>query len=309
MTPCAEINKYISINTKDYDNCIDVIEHNHVIQGIKATVRLHYLKFDGNGLPMVKPLANILYSYIINYCLSARQRNDTLTPQQATCLTKDARKLFRHPTITDDSPDKTGEAGELLLYFLMEAVLKTPQVIAKMELKTNRKDEVKGSDGMHARWNEEDGVIDFFFGESKLYQSSSDAISKAIESIDEFHENKMYRHEFTMITNHFKYADEKTRDAITEMIVHGEPGNGVRVNHACLIGYDFKAYKSLPPELSKNEMTVEFCEKFLDDSGRLVKLLQKGFDKFDKKHLKFDVFFIPFPSVEAFRNAFNEALD
>jgi len=40
-----------------------------------------------------------------------------------------------------------------------------------------------------------------------------------------------------------------------------------------------------------------------------VKLLQKSFDKFDKKYLKFDVFFIPFPSVEAFRNAFNEALD
>lgn len=309
MNKCAEINNYISINIKDYESCIDVVEHNHVIQGIKSTVRLHYLKFDGNGLPMVKPLANMLYTYIIHYCLSAKKRSDELTFQQAAALTKEARNLFRHPTVTDTSPDKTGEAGELLLYFLMEAVLKAPQVVAKMELKTNHKDEVKGSDGMHARWNEEDGVVDFFFGESKLYQSSSDAISKAMESIDEFHKNKMYQHEFTMVTKYFKYADEKTKDAISEMIVHGEPGSDVRVNHACLIGYDFKAYKSLSPELSKSEITMEFCKRFLNDSDRLVKLLQKCFDKFDKKHLKFDVFFIPFPSVEEFRNAFNEALD
>lgn len=309
MTLCSKINNYISINTKDYDDCIDVIEHGHVIQGIKATVRLHYMKFDGNGLPMVKPLANMLYTYIINYCLSARNRNDTLTPQQAALLTKEARKLFRHPTVTDNSPDKTGEAGELLLYFLMEAVLKAPQVVAKMELKTNHKDEIKGSDGMHAKWNQEDGVVDFFFGESKLYQSSSAAISSAIKSIDEFHKNKMYQHEFSMVTKHFKYADENTKNAISEMIVHGEPGSDVRVNHACLIGYDFEKYLTLQPDKSKNEITDDFCNQFLIDGARLVNLLQKNFDNFDKKHLRFDVFFMPFPSVVEFRNAFNDALD
>lgn len=309
MTLCAEINNYISTNIQDYDNCIDVIEHNHIIQGVEATVRLHHLKFDGNGLPMVKPLANMLYTYIINYCFAARNRNNTLTTQQAAALTKEARKLFRHPMITDESPDKTGEAGEILLYFLMEAVLKAPQVVAKMELKTNHKDEVKGSDGIHARWSEEDSVVDFFFGESKLYQSSSSAILDAMKSIDKFHANKMYQHEFSMVTKHFKYMDEKIRNAISEMIVHGEPGSSVRVNHACLIGYDFKAYQALPLKLPKNEMTVEFSKQFLDDSSRLVELLQNSFNEFDKKHLKFDVFFIPFPSVAEFRNAFNEALD
>ena len=309
MNLCSKINNYISINVQDYESCIDIIEHNHVIQGIGATIRLHCLKFDGNGLPMVKSLANMLYTYIIDYCVASRNRNNTLTPQQATALTKEARNLFRHPTITDELPDKTGEAGELLLYFLMEAVLKAPQVVAKMELKTNHKDEVKGSDGIHARWSEEDGLVDFFFGESKLYQSASSAITDAMKSIEAFHTNKMYQHEFSMVTKHFKYSDEKIKEAISAMIVHGEPGNGVRVNHACLIGYDFKKYQTLPLNLSNNKLTDEFRKQFLTDSGRLVKLLQKNFDKFDKKHLKFDVFFIPFPSVIEFRNAFNEALD
>jgi hypothetical protein len=309
MTPFSEINNYSLDTKKDYDNCIDVIEHNHTIQGIKATLRLHHLKFDGNGLPMVKPLAEMLYNYIIDYCLSARQRPEMLTPRQSAALTKDARKLFRHPNTTHDSSDKTGEAGEMLLYFLMEAILKAPQVVAKMELKTNHKDEVKGSDGIHAKWNEEDNLVDFFFGESKLYKESSTAISDAIKSINGFHENEMDKHEFIMFTKHFKYANEKTKEAISDMLVYGGAGSGIRINHACLIGYDFKAYKSLPMNIARNEMIINFRNQFLKDSIRLVKLLQKQFDIFDKKHLRFDVFFIPFPSVEDFRNSFNEALD
>ena len=61
-----------------------------------------------------------------------------------------------------NNPDRTGEAGEVLLFFLVEAILEAPQIVAKMELKTNHKDEVKGSDGIHARWNEKLGLVDFF---------------------------------------------------------------------------------------------------------------------------------------------------
>lgn len=307
MDSCSGLNDYISVKQADYNSCIAVVDHDYVISGLTATIRLHYLKFDGNGKPMVEALANTLYSYIINYCIAARNREEPLDSQQAALLTREARKLFRHPAVTDNTPDKTGEAGELLLYFLLESVLKAPQLVSKMELKTNHKDEVKGSDGMHARWNDEDSLVDFFFGEAKLYQSASSAIASAIESVNQFHDIKMYRHEFTMVTKHFKYADQKTKDAITSMIIHGEPGPDVRVNHACLIGYDFKGYKSLFN--SAPNITEDFCKMFLADSERLVDLFQKRFDAFDKKHLNFEVFIIPFPSVVDFRNAFNEALD
>lgn len=307
MNSSSHINNYLSVKQADYDNCIDVIQHKHVLNGIDSTIRFHHLKFDGNGRPMVEALANTLYTYIIDYCLAQRSGNMPLTPQQATILTKEARKLFRHPKITDKTPDKTGEAGELLLYFLIEAVLKAPQVVSKMELKTNHKDEVKGSDGMHAKWNSEDSIVDFFFGEAKLYQSSSAAISSVLESVSQFHDIKMYQHEFSLVTKHFKYCDENTKNAISSLIIHGEPGPDVRVNHACLIGYDYKKYETLKG--SRNQLTTEFLSMYSDDSQRLVQLLTKNFNSFSRKHLKFEVFFIPFPSVVEFRNAFNEALD
>jgi hypothetical protein len=303
-----DLNRNISVDPEEYKSCLDVLEHQLQIKGIKAEIRLHYIKFDGNGQPMVKALANMLYDQIIGYCIAARNRPDQLDCRQAAKLTKDARNLFRHPTITDSSPDKTGEAGEILLYVLMESVLKAPQLVSKMELKTNHKDEVKGSDGIHARYDKDEELIDFYFGESKLYQNSAEAIRAAFDSIEQFHEVNMDEHEYTMVTKHFKYADEKLKEAISSFIVHGRPGSNIRVNHACLIGYDFSGYQSIKVDAPK-KMLEEFSGLLLSDGERLCGLLQKGFDSFSRKCLFFEVFLIPFPSVKDFRNAFNDALN
>ena len=308
MELVKHIAEKISVETPDFSNCINVVEHDLKLTGIETTVRFHYLKFDGNKQPMVKALADTLYAYIIDYCLSAKNRDENLTARQSTLLTKEARSLFRHPEISDDSPDKTGEAGETLLYFLMEAVLKAPQIVSKMELKTNHKDEVKGSDGIHARWNEELEVVDFYFGESKLYKKVSDALTSALKSVNDFHDIKMYEHEFNMVTNHFKYADEAVKHEISQLFINGNPGTNVRVNHACLIGYDYKGYDDVLSEPHSNLISI-FEDKLLSNAESLVSLLQKKLDKFEKKYLVFDVFFLPFPSVVDFRNAFNEALD
>jgi len=308
MELVKNIAEKISVETPDFSNCINVVEHDLKITGIKTTVRFHYLKFDGNKQPMVKALADTLYTYIIDYCLSAKNRDETLTARQSTLLTKEARSLFRHPEISDDSPDKTGEAGEALLYFLMEAVLKAPQIVSKMELKTNHKDEVKGSDGIHARWNEELEIVDFYFGESKLYKKVSDALTSALKSVNDFHDIKMYEHEFNMVTKHFKYADEAVKHEISQLFINGNPGANVRVNHACLIGYDYKGYDDIFSEPHSN-LISRFEYELLSNAESLVGLLQKKLNEFEKKYLVFDVFFLPFPSVVKFRNAFNEALD
>ena len=307
MVNIAGMKSLIAVNEKDYKFCIDAVEHNESINSLKAKLRFHHLKFDGNGRPMTKALAGLLYNYIIDYCIAAKNRPAPISFTDAARLTKEARKLFRNPDITDDSPDKTGEAGEALLYFLIEAIIQAPQIVAKMELKTNRKLESNGSDGIHARWNEDDNVVDFYFGESKLYQDMGDAISSAIKSIEGFHTNEIYKHEFTMITKHFKYADEEVQKAVTEHIELGEPGPGARINHACLIGYNWDEYSCIPNG-SSAALTEEFKRRFTAATTLIAKTLDKKLEKFSKKHLHFDVFFMPLPSVQEFRDEFNAAL-
>lgn len=307
-TPLVALNSYLSACQESYNKCIDVVEHQQSITGIEATMRLHHLKFDGNGQPMIKALAEVLYQHIIDYCLAVKNRTTPLTSTESAKLTKEARKLFIHPTSTPEKPDTTGEAGEILLYFLLESVLGVPQVVAKMELKTNPNDELKGSDGIHLCWNEKDKLVDLFFGEAKLYQDVGSAITSALKSIDTFHDNDMHQHEFSMVTKHFKHADANVKKAVAQLFEFGAPTGDIRINHACLIGYNWKEYGSLP-KVAAAALTDEFRKRYLEDSQNLHEHLQKRFNTFPKKHLRFEVFFIPFPTVQEFRDAFNKALD
>src|SRR3546814_10487872 len=66
--------------------------------------------------------------------------------QRALALFKRVRK----------ASNRSGEAGELLLYLLTEWILGAPQIIAKMGLKTNPQMPVHGSDGVHVRVRSEE---------------------------------------------------------------------------------------------------------------------------------------------------------
>lgn len=301
----AAFSDFIAVKKDHYDHCIDVLEHDFHLLEVDGEIRFHLLKNDGNGQPMVKGLAEMLYGYIIDYCIASKNRSGPLEPFQAARLAKQARALFRHPHLPEGKNDTTGEAGETLLFFLMEAVLQAPQIVAKMELKTNHSDEVKGSDGIHARWHEKDEVVDFYFGESKLYQNVNDAISSALKSVAEFHDKEMYKHEFAIVTKHFKFSHESVRAQLEKLIGTGEASEHVRLNHACLIGYDWEQYKVLKPK----DIRLNIKEILSTDAVSIVENINKKFSSFDKKHLRFDVFFLPFPSVGEFRNAFNAALD
>lgn len=306
--PLVDLSEFLSACKSDYEKCISVIEHDHTIDGVTTTTRLHYLKFDGNGKPMISTLAEVLYEHIIHYCLSAKNRSKILTANESTRLTKEARKLFIHPPASELDPDQTGEAGEALLYFMLESVLGVPQIVAKMELKTNHNDEIKGSDGIHMGWNEEEQLVDLYFGEAKLYQDIGAAMTSALNSIDTFHENNMCQHEFKLATKHFKYADERVQQEVNELLRTGVPREEVRINHACLIGYNWAEYKKLS-SLTGPKLSDEFRQKYKADSERLHKLLRDRFNTFKKKHLRFEIFFLPFPTVQEFRDAFNKALE
>ncbi len=80
-----------------------------------------------------------------------------------------------------------------------------------------------------------------------------------------------------------------------------------KVNHACLVGYDWKEYEQFN-SLQRDEFLDDFIELYKNDTDRLTKLIQTRFDKFSKKNLTFEVFFLPVKSVQELRDKFNEEL-
>lgn len=292
----------------NYDACVAHVDHALTCAGVTATMRMHHLKFDANGQPRVGDLTKCLVEHAIVYAIAARNRPESMTPLQAARYTQEARKLFRVVRAPADTADLSGEAGEMLLYFLLETVLGAPQVVAKAELKTNPGLEVNGSDGIHMRWDPKDQVVDVFFGESKLYIDVSAALTAAFASIEKFHADGMREHELSLVTKHFKGADPQVRAAVTDLLEVGRPGSGVRVNHACLIGYDWTAFAQTPA-LAAAEIEKEYRKHYLADAPRLHGMLQHRFNACQRKQFRFEVFFLPFVSVQSFRDAFYAAIE
>lgn len=304
-TRLAGLQQLLAVSQRNYDACIAHVDHTHTCNGVAATMRLHHLRFDANGQPKVEALAKCLSEHITLYAVSSRNRPMLQTDQEWVKFIQDTRRLFRANALARGLPDLTGEAGEMLLYFLMEAVLQAPQVVAKVELKTNPRMEVNGSDGIHMRWDATADVVDIYFGEAKLHEKVSDAIASAFISIERFHAEGMREHEVAMVTRHFKGADPHIKDAVTEILDTGRVVQGARVNHACLIGYDWgtNAVQAL------HDVEAEYRRRYLADAPRLHGLLQRQLDTCSRKEFGFEVFFLPFPSVQAFRDAFKTAME
>ncbi|NOM41508.1 DUF1837 domain-containing protein, partial [Klebsiella pneumoniae] len=69
---------------------------------------------------------------------------------------------------------KTGEGGEMLLFLLAERFLKLPQILCKMDLKTDSRMHFHGADGVYADVSPE-GTLKLFWGESKIYSDPNAA--------------------------------------------------------------------------------------------------------------------------------------
>ncbi len=165
-----------------------------------------------------------------------------------------------------------------------------------------------GSDGIHMRWDPVDNLVDVYFGESKLYTDVGAALTSAFTSIEGFHANGMREHEYAMVTKHFKGVDEHLKRAVVEVLDTGKPPPDARINHACLIGYDW-AMTGATPAQALAAIEAEYQRQYLADAPRLHSLLQTRFNNCQRNQYRFEVFFLPFTSVQAFRDAFNHAME
>lgn len=308
-----DLTKYLQISQKYYDAIFDDIIHTNKINGITVDLHFKYIKFDPSGNPKIDLLIDTLFSYFTHYCFSTQKRqkkdlDDFEYEQHISSLKDDARKLFRkwlEEEITEKNQPKSGEVGEMILWMLMETVLQAPQVVAKMDLKTNPKLEVFGSDGIHV--NVDSDILQIYFGEAKLYGDVKSALNSAFTSIEKFHDDKMYKHEYNLVTTHFKHLNTDKKEQLYDFITGRIKTHDVAIRHACLIGYDWEEYMKLDTA-ERKEFISNFTTLYSNETLRLTELIQKKFDTFSKKEFSFDVFFIPFKSVQELRTAFNAKL-
>lgn len=268
------------------------------VDGTSTLVRTHFLAHDANGVPAVESLAGAMANAALDFCIprdkiaqAVADYETTRSSEAMVRLNEQARDLFV-------KSEKSGEGGELLLFLLLERVLRRPQLISKMALKTNTQVHVHGSDGIHADLAA-DGVLDLYWGESKLYHSSSKAFKDCFESIAPYLQPDGGDHrkqDLLLVRDHLNVAQAELISCLLEYFDETNPKTlKVRWNGVCLVGFDHKNYPNI--SALDDAQKVQLLN-VLEQWQRTVK---KHVSKFEIVDVKIDLFCIPMPSVNDLR--------
>lgn len=234
---------------------------------------------------------------------AARKRDaDFKSSEAVTALVEEARRSF-----TDLA--KTGEGGEMLLFLLAERFLKLPQILCKMDLKTDARMHYHGADGVYAGITDA-GVLKLYWGESKIYKSATDAIRDCLTSLAPFlmeaeHEGAERERDLVLLSDKADLSNPELTGALKRYFDRSSPqSKRVQYCGVALVGFDAPFYPSADVKAAANSIAkaarVELQKWQANIGSRLSA----------EKLADFEIEFLclPLPSAEDFRAAFLKAM-
>lgn len=208
------------------------------------------------------------------------------------------------------NPQTDGKYGELLLFALVESVLRSKMVAHKIVSLTNYKDQVKGGDGIFLGNYQIDTQVQnpaIFIGESKIMQGFSSAVDHAFDSLDRFHSPQL-KTEFNntefIVARDTLIVDEDYEELYNRLTPGTSEFREQVIVHPILIMFNtariksFEAEALIPSELDKlikNYMQTEL-------SVFKSKISEKLSSCANLNNVFIDFFIFPFDDIDVFRN-------
>jgi hypothetical protein len=282
---------------------------------ITVSGKFFYLPFR-DGQPTLDEFVNYIRHLIIPFCIPRREIKKadekyeaTRNPRHITEIDDKARRLF---VKAKESQRTTGEAGELILFMLLEAALSAPQIACKMYLKTSQNVSVHGSDSIHIMRGTQESSLCLVWGESKIYKQLSSALDEVCSSIISFLGNNdgssPRERDINVITDHIDIIDENWKQLLLNYFdPYCEQSNLREESFACFIGFDFSAYTRLD-EKPISEREAFFQEAYLQRIETACQLFSEKLSNSRLTNLRINYFLIPFPNVDDFRGKFLSAI-
>lgn len=257
----------------------------------------------------MKPLAEFLRDQVIDYAIPRRtiaeayeQHDRTGSSASISSLHERAKSLF-----TDLA--HTGEGGELLLFAVAEFLFGITQIICKMTLKTSTSMHYHGADGVYAEARD-DGGLNLYWGESKIYKDATAAIRNCLESLAPFlrepeGEDTQRNQDLLLINEFANFTDERLVDALKQFLDKNSPSS-LHVHHCgfALTGFDCSSYPDDNTRMTADEIASAITNEL---SGWVTatdrRLRHEGLQPFDIHFIC-----IPMPSAEEFRSYFLKLL-
>ncbi len=288
---------------------IDEFCEQSVVDDTKIQTHFYKIKSDPHNRPKIKAFTEQIASFALDYAIPRKQvyaANPSLhngSNSHVIRLHKEARSLFTDLV-------KSGEGGEILLFALAEKILKLPQLVCKMSLKTDSKAHFHGADGVHVGTNEQ-GRLTLYWGESKVHKTASEAIADCFNSLKDFvHADSLFSgdasNDFLLIfkSPNLPPQEEKLEEAILSYFdMSSENIFEFETRAIALIGFDEKAYNNEEKDVSSIN---DELKKRISSWKKSLKTQSKNYNL---NAFFMHVFLLPFPSVEDFRKNMLEALD
>lgn len=286
-----------------------LIERDVLVDGHAVKVHCHCLTVDANGRVQPHRLAEFMRNAVANYAIpraqltKAKERDAKYNSTEAVAaLVEQARRSF-----TDVA--KTGEGGEMLLFLLAERFLKLPQILCKMDLKTDTRMHYHGADGVYAGVTPE-GVLKLYWGESKLYNDAAAAIRSCLNSLAPFliepdHEGAERERDLILLADKADLSKPELTEALKRYFDKNSPlSKRVQYCGVALVGFDAPFYpadqvKAVADEIA--EAARAGLENWRAAIGNRLKV-----EKLEQ--IEIELFCLPLPSADGFREAFLAAM-
>lgn len=286
------------------------LETDFEIEGTLARTHCYAIGLDGMGWPRTGLLVDTAASLVVEYAIPRSRIEEAVKACKQKGLqgpiirlAAEARSLFTHLS-------QSGEGGELLLFCLAEMVLGYPQVMAKMYLKTASQVHYHGADGVHASVDPSDGKLCLWWGESKLHKTASGATSDCIKSIAPFliepqSSTAKRSRDLQLLRYGADLDDPKLEAAIRSYLDISSPLYGkLKFGGIGLVGFDHECYPPHPDKADADAIAAIITKA----SGAWKKQSAKKIAKHKLEEIDLHLFFLPFPSVDDFRERMLKAV-
>jgi len=293
----------------EYSSRLEKLGFELEVPNTKALCYCYCIKLDGNGNPRLKDLAEFVADRIVDYAIPKKEIDEAKSSSSTSkilSLKRKASELFTNIT-------NTGEGGEMLLYILTQDILKLPQLISKMSLKTSGNVHYHGVDGIHVKFEEPNSLI-LYWGESKMYSDINAALKKCFESLkgfllDTLSYKSTQERDLQLINS--SLSQNINNPKLEELLVRyfdkdDDLSNNLSYKGICFVGFDSDRYPTTPLSKKLEELKTEISAQLSQWIER-TKLEIEAITDLAKYEIH--VFLIPFPSVDSFRSYFLELLN
>ncbi len=269
------------------------------LDGTQTKFYTHLIALDGNGNARLDDFIEFVVRHIVEYVIPRGKIEEAKTKDTAEKVSTHTVRLFREAEKLFTPLKTSGEGGEMLLFILGEVLLGLPQLFCKMSVKTSGSMHYHGADGIHAGIGE-DGKLELYWGESKLYKDFNGGANSCIDCLSPFlkRDTGADYEDLLLLQTHLDLHRPEYTEAVKAILNKDNPEfNNVRYCGLCFIGFD----KDLYTKETTEEIINSCCEEWKNNINS--KLKGKGLAEFS-----IHFFCLPVVSVEDFRNRFLEKL-